>query len=285
MAAMDLEWDEPTTMFCIGYLANPAVEASIEVEIPRSKRAEFEQIYEHLSGRELQLNGDHRPYYVWPVGTDKYGMQGRVYYRNVGLCPDEISSITSSGRSKDGPLRINRTNLVFKLFEYGFTFGRIDIYNILTCVNSRRDFQREFWNGFRNGGAVEDDAILQLRRSIGPPPWFKKINVVRTRPLEAYTYLLQFSEKPIWKVGYTKDLEARLRNINEHLPFEYTGEYWHLKLYETWSDVMQAYEMEQKVLKELSPYRGNRERLSCSFHLVKQAWHAASSTLSEGELH
>ncbi len=280
MAARDLNWDDATTMYCIGYLANPAVETSIEVEIPRSRREEFEEKYETLTGQELQLEGDRQPYYVWPTGTNKFGMQCRVYYRNIGSCPDEIADITRAGRSDLGPVRINRTNLVFTLFEYGFTLGRTDIHNVLARVASNHGYQDWFWEGFTCGGVENLDVILELRHSVGPPPWFREVRFTRTRPSRAYTYLLQYGSQSIWKIGYTRDVVKRLRDINAHVPYEYTGEYWNLKKFTEWEDAESAYEMEQKILMDLSQYRGLGERLNCSFDSIQRAWEDAYATIN-----
>ena len=279
MAGWDLNWDESTTMFCIGYLANPSVETSIEVEIPRSQRNEFEEIYQTLTGHDVHLEGDRRPYYVWPAGTNKRGMQCRVYYLNVGSCPQEITEITSAGRSDHGPVRINRTNLVLTLFEYGFTLGQIDLHNVLARVAEKHDYQDWFWEGFTRGGVEDLGEILELRHSVGPPPWFREVRFTRTRPSKAYTYLLQYGSQSIWKIGYTQDIVKRLRAINAHVPYEYTGEYWSLKKCAEWEDAECAYEMEQKLLMELNEHRGFGERLSCSFDTIQRAWERVYATI------
>lgn len=280
MASKPLGWDAATLSRCIGYLANPRVQASIEIEIAHGKRQEFEATYRNLTGRDLFLSGAHRPYYVWGRSVSKYGIQGRIYYQNVGVRPVEISECTTRGRGVNAPLRINRTELVFHLFEHGFDFGQLDVNSIVACVNSKQNLQHEFWQGYRSAGVDEDDPHLQLGESVGPPPWYGEVKYTRNRPTDAYTYLLQYNDEPIWKVGYTKNLEERLATINAHFPFEYTGECWRLRKYAVWRDAYHAYDMEQLVLGNLTKYRGRRERLQCSFETIERVWEAAELTVT-----
>ena len=91
----------------------------------------------------------------------------------------------------------------------------------------------------------------------GPIPVAWSGTVTRLASHEAYTYVLRFGERGIWKIGHTQDLASRLAEINQHVPHEELGESWSIALYQQHASSLEAYEMEQRVLGELNsvPYR------------------------------
>ena len=109
------------------YLGNPCAKTDIHAEMRGSRRAEFEAEYARATnGYPLPEATDSYPYYIWQEGTNKYGMQLRIYFARVPPEPAPIKTLyTDHGkwyRTKE-LYRINHTNLVMQLFECGFVLG------------------------------------------------------------------------------------------------------------------------------------------------------------------
>lgn len=96
----------------------------------------------------------------------------------------------------------------------------------------------------------------------------------------AWTYLMRFGSRDLWKVGYSQDVHERLSQLNEHVPFEELGECWSIFLRRRWSSTLEAYEMEQRVLRALTPFRSTGERVRCPEETVVHEWNCASSSSS-----
>ena len=157
------------------------------------------------------------------------------------------------------------------MLEFGFDFERNDLRRIAENVAAKLAHHQSFWDGYD----LADKGLKPNFRPIpmeGPPPWFGDVKYKRTNKTAAYTYMLQFGDQPIWKVGYTQDLERRLKEINAHLPTEFTGEIWVLREVTHWKNVYRAYEMEQAVLTSLDEYRGLHERLRCERCIIYETW-------------
>jgi hypothetical protein len=116
------------------------------------------------------------------------------------------------------------------------------------------------------------DAGSTSNPTTGPLPVAWIGEVTRSARDEAYTYVLRFGERDIWKVGHTQNLAARLAEINQHVPHEELGERWGVVLHCRWSCSMEAYQMEQGVLGSLNSYRTQGERVRCTDTALKAAW-------------
>ena len=110
---------------------------------------------------------------------------------------------------------------------------------------------------------------------------------------EAWTYLMRFGQRNVWKVGLTQDIDRRLGELNLHVPHEALGEEWRLVRKRRWANSVLAYEMEQRLLSAFAPYRSVGERVLCAEENVQMIWdfglgcvsEAATSSRFQGALH
>ena len=58
----------------------------------------------------------------------------------------------------------------------------------------------------------------------GPVPTSWSAVVERNAEQPSFTYVLQFGDRDLWKVGHAVDLAARLAEVNKHVPHEVLGE-------------------------------------------------------------
>ncbi len=106
----------------------------------------------------------------------------------------------------------------------------------------------------------------------GPTPGDWLGIVQRTANREAWTYVMRFGLRNIWKIGHTQDLVRRLTEINQHVPYEDLDECWSLALDRRWDSSVDAYFMEQLMLKRLDSCRTAGERVRCREDIVRAAW-------------
>ncbi len=67
-------------------------------------------------------------------------------------------------------------------------------------------------------------------------------------------------------------IPERLKQVNCHIPSEVIQEKWRAVLQQAWSSEAEAYQMEQRVLGALAPFRTQGERAQCSEQELKSAW-------------
>jgi len=120
-----------------------------------------------------------------------------------------------------------------------------------------------------------NEALGYGRPTTGPIPTDWEGTVSRSVGSEAWTYAMRFGGRNIWKVGYAQDTAVRQAELNLHVPHEELGERWELRLRHRWPDPVQAYGMEQRVLRSMQEFRTEGERLRCSEAQVKAAWSAS----------
>jgi len=109
------------------YLMRPEVQTEIHAELHPNAVGQFQQRYlDSTQGVHPPAGADAEPYYVWPVGVNKYGKQLRIYFRNVPPVPPVMRRLyTDQGKwyARRESYRVNHSNLVFQLFECGFLLG------------------------------------------------------------------------------------------------------------------------------------------------------------------
>jgi hypothetical protein len=120
-----------------------------------------------------------------------------------------------------------------------------------------------------------NDALKSSGPTTGPRPTSWTGSVQRDAETEAWTYAFRFGSKDIWKIGYAKDVAARLTEVNRHVPEEVIGEGWRLVLQHRWNTEAKAYEMEQRVLKALRTPASMFERVRCTRRQLESAWSAS----------
>ena len=83
---------------------------------------------------------------------------------------------------------------------------------------------------------------------------------------------MRFGGTDVWKVGYAADVDARLAEINTHIPVEIIGFQWNHFARHPWRSPSLAFEMEQRLLAEIQGKRIARERVMCSEVELLCAW-------------
>lgn len=117
-------------------------------------------------------------------------------------------------------------------------------------------------------GRELDDA----RATTGPTPSDWTGVVSRSVDLPAFTYVAQFGERDIWKVGFSGSLEGRLADLNRHVPYEVLGERWAMRWSRLWPNASLAYQSEQALLAALMARRTTGERLCCESTEIEVVW-------------
>lgn len=114
-----------------------------------------------------------------------------------------------------------------------------------------------------------------LRPTTGPRPSDAAYSVERSAQNAATTYALRFGKRNNFKIGHAEDVKARLTAINQHVPVEVLNEQWSIYLTQPWKTSVEAYDMEQRVLKRMETKRSGFERLQCTETELSSAWTTA----------
>jgi len=98
----------------------------IEAEMPSSSKRNFDTRYQNLTGVSVPITSSSYPYYVWAPGTNKWGVELRVYFQSDDTIPNCLQNIvTDNGRSgyEDYDARVNNNDVIWELFASGFILG------------------------------------------------------------------------------------------------------------------------------------------------------------------
>lgn len=120
--------------------------------------------------------------------------------------------------------------------------------------------------------------IIQRARNLanalprGPRPANWIAEVTHNADVEAYTYVLRFGRRDIWKIGYSQNTARRLNEVNQHVPVEALNEQWAIAYEHKWPTSDAAFEMEQRVLNRLRASHTFGERVNCSEAALQTAW-------------
>ncbi len=119
------------------------------------------------------------------------------------------------------------------------------------------------------------DRALGGHPTTGPLPSSWQGSTGRDVNRQAFTYAFRFGNSDIWKIGHAVDIVERIKQVNLHIPSEIIPSAWRAIYQQKWSDAIEAYTMEQKVLESLEVYRTVGERVKCSESDVFAAWRSA----------
>ncbi|RZJ47374.1 MAG: hypothetical protein EON87_01165 [Brevundimonas sp.] len=131
----------------------------------------------------------------------------------------------------------------------------------------------------------EQTAQASVLRHSGPSPttgprpseW---TSIMRRTDGRASTYAFRFGETNLWKIGFASRVDARLREVNRHVPTELGGSAW-AKVHTTqWPSQLAAYAMEQEVLQRLTRERTVFERAWCTPERLKAIWGSARTAIA-----
>lgn len=98
----------------------------IEVEMPYASKTSFDSNYQRITGLSVPLESDVFPYYVWPIGTNKWGVELRVYFLSGDAMPMSLRGIITENSRKGYEhfnCRINNNKIIWELFANGFHLG------------------------------------------------------------------------------------------------------------------------------------------------------------------
>ncbi|MGI9488243.1 MAG: hypothetical protein ACR2RF_20665 [Geminicoccaceae bacterium] len=110
-------------------------------------------------------------------------------------------------------------------------------------------------------------------RGLTPSSWSGSVSCDATAA--SNTYALQFGNRNVWKIGHAKDVKSRLKEINAHVPGEILNESWSVVRVQRWPNQSAAFDMEQRVLKQLASCRTEGERVVCSETELDKGWASA----------
>lgn len=114
------------------------------------------------------------------------------------------------------------------------------------------------------------DAVFLPSKGLLPIRWQQLL----TREIdgEAWTYVFRFGASNTWKIGFSRDVDKRLREVNRHIPHELLDQRWIHKCAHRWPTVIGAYTMEQALLFALKDSRTHGERVSCDELSLDEKW-------------
>ena len=128
------------------------------------------------------------------------------------------------------------------------------------------------YESLRRRAGVLAKAVGLVGPTTGLRPSAWTAQVAHDPNAEAWTYLMRFGERDVWKIGHTQDVERRLEELNLHVPHEVLNERWTLVRTMRWEHSMRAYEIEQRLFGDLRTYRTAGERLTCSERTILEFW-------------
>lgn len=123
---------------------------------------------------------------------------------------------------------------------------------------------------------IRDRSDVSPRRpTTGPVPSTWQGSAGRDINRAAYTYVCRFGQHRIWKVGHAVDLDARLKELNKHIPPEIIPTPWSYLFNQKWPSEKAAYDMEQRVLRSPQLQRTCGEMVRCDEEVMRVAWFSA----------
>ena len=112
------------------HLKKSEVETKIDAEMPAEHADKFISEYERITGQKPPQPKKGGAFYIWKPGTNKYGKELRIYFKDIDTAPPIFKEIQTDKDqwSGKGVCRINHTKLVYQLFECGFLLGKMSDY-------------------------------------------------------------------------------------------------------------------------------------------------------------
>lgn len=98
----------------------------IEAEMPNSAKTSFDTKYQRLTNLPVPSVSDAYPYYVWPFGTNKWGVELRVYFLSDASMPISMRRLLTDNSRKGYEMynyRINNNDVIWELFANDFHLG------------------------------------------------------------------------------------------------------------------------------------------------------------------
>jgi hypothetical protein len=128
------------------------------------------------------------------------------------------------------------------------------------------------YDALRRRSGVLARAVVPVGPTTGLRPTAWTAEVFQDPNAAAWTYLMRFGARDVWKIGHTQHLERRLEELNLHVPHEALNERWALVRSQRWENSLLAYEMEQRLLLALERFRTFGERAVCAQVEIANQW-------------
>lgn len=124
----------------------------------------------------------------------------------------------------------------------------------------------------RHGAEVKAVLASLPGPTTGPRPTAYAATVMRTITDRSYAYAFRFGKADVWKIGHAQDVDARLVEVNRHVPVELLSLSWSIFARHACADSLAAHRLEQQLFGELSDCRTQGERVQCSRERLVLAW-------------
>ena len=118
----------------------------------------------------------------------------------------------------------------------------------------------------------KNERLSQNNATKGPVPSASSKGGQRSLGNPAFTYAFRFEDSNYWKIGYTGDIDKRLKEVNKHIPVDLLKQSWKRNLKHEFPNEKGAYDMEQRVLELLIKYRKQGEMVECSETILRSVW-------------
>lgn len=104
----------------LGYLSSPIRITKLDIETALNTQSSVQSKYQKLAGSQLIIGNN---FYHWPVGTNKWGSELRIYFNSNRNIPASLAAMVVKPRFSQGKYnaRINNNDFVWDLIEFGFT--------------------------------------------------------------------------------------------------------------------------------------------------------------------
>lgn len=116
------------------------------------------------------------------------------------------------------------------------------------------------------------ELALSLGPTTGPRPTSWTGVVFRDASERSHAYVFRFGDRNLWKIGHAMDVQARLADVNKHVPFEVLGEQWRVYAFFRCNSQEEAYLAEQTLLHLLRTATSVGERVICTREALEIAW-------------
>jgi hypothetical protein len=180
-----------------------------------------------------------------------------------------LSKMSSYAESRSVSGGVTSNSLIGNIVLVGATF--FDEHEYIDLDNTDLSFPRQIVK-FKTF-PLHSDLLATAKRSetgdtrtTGPVPRSSGYTVSPKDPqiTRAFTYIARFGITQVYKIGYSEDLDNRLRTLNQHIPSsEIDIPQWRM-VYARENTSALAQQLEQDILKKkLDAYRTEGERVYC----------------------
>ena len=195
------------------------------------------------------------------------------YNKNGGFKWPKALAMTKAWRFTDDPLPLIKDIIAEKLppnsISQAIELNDSDTQAVLSLAKEQVALPQ---NEVIEKLARKNERLSQNNATKGPVPSASSKGGQRSLGNPAFTYAFRFEDSNYWKIGYTGDIDKRLKDVNKHIPVDLLKQSWKRKFKHRSSSETGAYNMEQRVLALLIKYRKQGEMVECSETILLSAW-------------